>query len=126
MVKPSPFYPTAGRRNNIRLKSTGVGLFACKWCPDSYGVSNRLSELGIEVIYYGKPPTQWLKTGWKVLTFQAWGTPGRDSGLFGKLQELDEHVVKDTAESAHPLLASCCGDFVDHHIFIYTRGAVDK
>ena len=52
-----------------KLKAAGVGLFACKWCSDSYGVSDRLSELGIEVIYYGKPLTRMLKTGWRVLTF---------------------------------------------------------
>ena len=52
-----------------KLKTVGVGLFACKWCSDSYGVSDQLAKLGIEVIYYGKPLTELLKTGWKVLTF---------------------------------------------------------
>jgi hypothetical protein len=51
------------------LREAGVRLVACKACADNYGVSARLAELGVEVIYMGQPLTDMLKQGWKVLTF---------------------------------------------------------
>ena len=50
------------------LKEAGVELQACKACADHYGVSEKLSELGIDVIYMGVPLTEYLKTGWASLT----------------------------------------------------------
>ncbi len=47
----------------------GVKIQACQACSDSYGVSDQLRSLGIEVKYMGKPLTDMLKQGWKVLTF---------------------------------------------------------
>ncbi len=47
----------------------GVKIQACQACSDSYGVSDQLRGLGIEVKYMGKPLTDILKQGWKVLTF---------------------------------------------------------
>jgi hypothetical protein len=47
----------------------GVRVQACQACADSYGVSDRLRELGVDVKYMGKPLTDLLKDGWKVLTF---------------------------------------------------------
>jgi hypothetical protein len=35
----------------------------------SFGVSDELRKLGIEVKYMGRPLTDILKQGWKVLTF---------------------------------------------------------
>lgn len=50
--------------------ANGVELKACKACSDSYGVSEKLQQLGIEVKYMGRPLTQILKSpNWKVLTF---------------------------------------------------------
>ncbi len=46
------------------LKSAGVELLACKACADRYGVSEKLNQLGIEVIYMGAPYTEMLKEGW--------------------------------------------------------------
>jgi hypothetical protein len=51
------------------MLSDGVRVQACQACADSYGVSDRLRELGVEVKYMGKPLTDMLKEGWKVLTF---------------------------------------------------------
>jgi hypothetical protein len=51
------------------MAEVGVSLVACKWCSDSYGVSEALEGLGIEVKYMGAPLTEMLKTGWHVLTF---------------------------------------------------------
>jgi hypothetical protein len=43
------------------MKQAGVGLLACKACSDSYGVSEGLEKLGVEVKYMGEPFTQILK-----------------------------------------------------------------
>ena len=51
------------------VADAGVKLEACKACADNFGVSEKLSELGIEVIYMGAPLTERLKAGWTVLTF---------------------------------------------------------
>jgi len=52
-----------------KMKDEGVILEACKACSDMYGVSDKLSSLGIDVKYMGKPLTEMLKTGWVSLTF---------------------------------------------------------
>jgi hypothetical protein len=44
-----------------RMKDEGVVLKACKACADSYGVTPKLEELGIQVIYMGKELTEYLK-----------------------------------------------------------------
>jgi hypothetical protein len=51
------------------LKAVGVELLACKACADLYGATDKLTALGIEVIFMGAPLTEMLKTGWKCLTF---------------------------------------------------------
>lgn len=50
------------------LRKAGVELQACKACADSYGVSDKLTELGVDVIYMGAPLTEYLKSGWASLT----------------------------------------------------------
>lgn len=50
------------------LKSAGVELLACKACADSYEVSDKLTELGVNVKYMGEPLTGYLKEGWAVLS----------------------------------------------------------
>lgn len=47
----------------------GVKVQACKACADMYGVSDTLSNIGIEVKYMGRPLTRMLKADFKVLTF---------------------------------------------------------
>jgi hypothetical protein len=51
------------------MKADGIVLEACKACSDSYGVSDQLSALGIDVKYMGIPLTEMLQGDWKVLTF---------------------------------------------------------
>jgi hypothetical protein len=51
------------------MKDAGVELLACKACSDSYGVSDALEELGIDVKYMGEPLTQILKGNDKIITF---------------------------------------------------------
>jgi len=52
-----------------RMGEEGVTLVACKACADSYGVSEEMEALGIEVKYMGVPLTEMLQGDWKVLTF---------------------------------------------------------
>jgi hypothetical protein len=52
------------------MMADGVEVKACKACADSYGVSDKLASLGIEVKYMGMPLTNILKSAqWEVLTF---------------------------------------------------------
>lgn len=54
----------------LKIKEAGVALFACKACADIYGVSDKLSSLGIDVKYMGAPLTQYLKNKeWVTVTF---------------------------------------------------------
>ncbi len=47
----------------------GVKIQACLACTDSYGVTEQLRKMGIEVKYMGKPLTDLIKQGWHILTF---------------------------------------------------------
>ena len=51
------------------MMGDGVKVQACIACANSYGVTQRLRELGIEVKGMGKPLTELIRGGWKVLTF---------------------------------------------------------
>ena len=52
------------------MKEAGVDLLACKACSDSYGVSEGLEKLRVEVKYMGEPFTQILKDEHqRVITF---------------------------------------------------------
>lgn len=54
----------------LKMKEEGVALFACKACADIYGVSDKLTSLGIEVKYMGEPLTLYLKNKeWVTVTF---------------------------------------------------------
>jgi len=52
-----------------KMREEGVELLACKACSDSYGVSEKLEALGIEVKYMGVPLTEMLKSDWVTVTF---------------------------------------------------------
>jgi hypothetical protein len=51
------------------LQKDGVILQACVSCANSYGVTEELKKFGFEVKGMGKPLTDYLKNGAKVLTF---------------------------------------------------------
>lgn len=51
-----------------KIMEAGVSVKACKGCSDQYGVSGKLEELGITVLYIGKELTDYLKEGRKILT----------------------------------------------------------
>jgi hypothetical protein len=50
------------------MAADGVTVVACQACADSYGVTDQLRRLGLEVKYMGKPLTDMLKDGRKILT----------------------------------------------------------
>lgn len=50
------------------LLASGVTVSACKACADQLGVTEALKKLGVEVKYWGKPLTEILKAGEKLLT----------------------------------------------------------
>jgi hypothetical protein len=51
------------------MAEAGVEVVACKACADSYGVSDALSGMGIDVKYMGRPLTDMLQGDWEVVTF---------------------------------------------------------
>lgn len=51
-----------------RIMDSGVEVRACKGCADQYGVSEKLEELGITVLYIGKEFTDYMKEGYQLLT----------------------------------------------------------
>ena len=57
------------QRQIRQMKEAGVEILACKACADSYGVSDKLRQLGADVKYMGVPLTEMLKSGWTTLTF---------------------------------------------------------
>lgn len=50
------------------LKQVGVELYACKACADLYGISDKLTQLGITVMYTGQMLAELQKSGWHVLS----------------------------------------------------------
>lgn len=69
---PSARLLAADKDLQAKVKSMmqdGIQVQACVACADSYGVSERLRGLGLEVKGMGRPLTDMLKMGWKVLTF---------------------------------------------------------
>jgi len=50
------------------LMDEGVMVQACVVCARSYGVVDELRDMGIEVKPMGKPLSDYLKGGWKVLS----------------------------------------------------------
>jgi hypothetical protein len=49
--------------------SDGIQVEACVVCADSYGVSDKLRDMGIKVYGMGKPLTNYLKSDYSILTF---------------------------------------------------------
>lgn len=51
------------------MQKDGVVLEACIACANAYGIADNLKKLGIDVKGMGKPLTDYLKSGAKVITF---------------------------------------------------------
>lgn len=52
-----------------KMQEEGITIFACKACADMYGVSPKLSKLGIAVKFMEEPLTEYLQKNDKVITF---------------------------------------------------------
>ena len=52
-----------------KMKEEGIVIEACKACADMYGVSNKLTELGVDVKYMGTALTEYIKSEKHVITF---------------------------------------------------------
>ncbi len=51
------------------MQADGILIEACIACAMSFGIVEELKALGLSVRGMGKPLTDYLKNGWKVLTF---------------------------------------------------------
>lgn len=49
-------------------QQAGVKFSACKACADQLGVSDKFTNLGLEVLYWGEGLTDILKNGEKLIT----------------------------------------------------------
>jgi len=52
----------------IEMINQGVQIEACKACSDNFGITDKLTKLGINVRYMGEPLTDYIKSGEKILT----------------------------------------------------------
>jgi hypothetical protein len=52
----------------IEMIHQGVQIEACKDCCDTFGVTEKLTKLGINVRYMGEPLTGYIKANEKILT----------------------------------------------------------
>lgn len=52
-----------------KMQKNGIKIEACKACADSYGISDKLKSLGVDVKYMGDPLTKILKSNKKLMTF---------------------------------------------------------
>lgn len=52
----------------LEMIHAGVKVKACQACTDSFGVTDRIKKLGVELDYMGQPLTQILKNDEKLLS----------------------------------------------------------
>ena len=52
-----------------KMQDAGIKVEACIACARMYGVDGNLKEMGIDVKGMGVPLTNYLKDGWKTLSF---------------------------------------------------------
>ncbi len=58
-----------GIRDKIKMAMhQGVHVSACKACADQFGVAQNLKDLGVEVMYWGKPLTELIQNREYMLT----------------------------------------------------------
>jgi hypothetical protein len=51
------------------LLQSGITVIACQGCTEAYGVTEKISSLGIDVKFMGEPLTAILKSDEKFVTF---------------------------------------------------------
>jgi hypothetical protein len=52
----------------LEMLNHGISIEACKACCDNFGVTDKLTQLGINVRYMGQPLTDYIKSGDNLLT----------------------------------------------------------
>ena len=52
-----------------KMQEEGVIIEACQACADMYGVTDKLTAMGVDVKYMGKPITEMIKSGYATMTF---------------------------------------------------------
>ena len=52
----------------LEMLNHGISIEACKACTDNLGVTDKLTELGVNVRYMGEALTGYIKSGEKILT----------------------------------------------------------
>ncbi len=52
----------------LKMLDHGITIEACKACSDNLGVTDKLTELGVNVRYMGEVLTDYIKSGEKILT----------------------------------------------------------
>ncbi len=57
------------REKLINMQADGVIIEACVVCANEYGVTENLRDLGLDVKPMGRPLTDYIKSGFNVLTF---------------------------------------------------------
>jgi hypothetical protein len=50
------------------MKAAGIKIEACKACADTYQVSDKLTQLGVDVKYMGEGLANYIKEGRKILS----------------------------------------------------------
>jgi len=56
-------------QNKVKeAQENGVHISACRACADQLGVTGKLEQLGVEVIYWGEPLTNILKSKETLIT----------------------------------------------------------
>lgn len=52
-----------------KMQDAGVKTEACMYCAKMYGVDKKLADMGVDVKGMGIPLSDYLKQGWKTLSF---------------------------------------------------------
>lgn len=52
----------------LEMTNSGITVEACKDCCENFGVIDTITKMGVNVRYMGKPMTEYIKNGEKLLT----------------------------------------------------------
>lgn len=52
----------------LKIDEAGVHVMACQACADSYQVTDKLKDIGVDVKYMGEDLTTYLQEGYRVLS----------------------------------------------------------
>lgn len=52
----------------LEMINSGITVEACQDCCENFGVTDTITKMGVNVRYMGKPMTEYIKNGEKLLT----------------------------------------------------------